>query len=701
MSFLAPLFLLGGLAIALPVVFHLVRRTTRERRLFSSLMFLHPSPPRLTRRSRLEHLLLLLLRCVALGLLALGFARPFLQSPAPEPARAATHRRMIVLLDSSASMRRAGVWPAARAKLDGFLNQTGPADELAVFTFDRQLTSLITFADWKAAPVSARAALVRTRLAGVEPGWAGTALDQALISAADLLADPGEGGGSGQRQIMVISDLQEGARLNALAAHEWPAGIEVLTERVAPAHHGNAGLQWIEDSPDGGPVAAPGFRVRVSNATDSPREQFQVGWARDQAGGLVGPAVDVYVPPGQSRVTSLPDPPPGAGADRVRLLGDEEAFDNTVFLLPAEKSRVDVGYLGPEAETDVRQPLYFLRRAFQETRRQSVRVLAEPPGAFVSREASNAAPLLIVTGALSPAQAGGLRDQLLQGRTVLFAPVDAAAGGALAGLLGIERVAIEDRSFANYGLLGEIDFRHPLFAPFTDPRFSDFTKVHFWKYRRLDAGALPGANVLARFDNGDAAWFEVPVGAGRLVVLTSGWHPADSQLALSSKFVPLLYSLLDLAGGTARAPAQYVVGDTVPPPTETPSGGATLTRPDGSQVAIPAGGAQGAVTALPGIYTLGPVGGAKRFVVNLDPSESLTAPLPPDELERRGLPVVAPVPDAAQQAGRQARWRDAELEERQKLWRWFALAAILVLLTETAVAGWSARAAGRLEGVPA
>ena len=38
MSFLAPLFLLGGLAVALPVIFHLIRRTTREKTLFSSLI---------------------------------------------------------------------------------------------------------------------------------------------------------------------------------------------------------------------------------------------------------------------------------------------------------------------------------------------------------------------------------------------------------------------------------------------------------------------------------------------------------------------------------------------------------------------------------------------------------------------------------------------------------------------------------------
>jgi hypothetical protein len=64
MSFLAPLFLLGGLAIALPVVFHLIRRTTKERTVFSSPMFL-PTPPRLTRAAvGLEHILLLVLRCL-------------------------------------------------------------------------------------------------------------------------------------------------------------------------------------------------------------------------------------------------------------------------------------------------------------------------------------------------------------------------------------------------------------------------------------------------------------------------------------------------------------------------------------------------------------------------------------------------------------------------------------------------------------
>ena len=72
MSFLAPFYLLGLLAVSLPFVLHFIRRVPRGRYEFSSLMFLTPSPPRLTRRSRLDHLLLLLLRILALSILALS-----------------------------------------------------------------------------------------------------------------------------------------------------------------------------------------------------------------------------------------------------------------------------------------------------------------------------------------------------------------------------------------------------------------------------------------------------------------------------------------------------------------------------------------------------------------------------------------------------------------------------------------------------
>ena len=77
MSLLAPLYFLGALAVGLPILFHLIRRQPKGQVEFSSLMFLSPTPPRLTRRSRLDNWFLLLLRALAVMLLAAAFARPF------------------------------------------------------------------------------------------------------------------------------------------------------------------------------------------------------------------------------------------------------------------------------------------------------------------------------------------------------------------------------------------------------------------------------------------------------------------------------------------------------------------------------------------------------------------------------------------------------------------------------------------------
>src|SRR5215216_3803314 len=126
MSFLAPLFLVGAVAIAGPILFHLIRRSVRERVKFSTLMFLKPTPPRLTKRSRLENLILLLLRCGIICLLAMSFARPYFQRSAAEPPKAAAGKRIVVLLDTSASMRRQGLWDAAKRAASAAVRRAEP-----------------------------------------------------------------------------------------------------------------------------------------------------------------------------------------------------------------------------------------------------------------------------------------------------------------------------------------------------------------------------------------------------------------------------------------------------------------------------------------------------------------------------------------------------------------------------------------------
>jgi hypothetical protein len=691
MSFLAPLFLVGALAVAAPIIFHLIRRTSREKMTFSSLMFLVTTPPRVTRRSRLENIFLLVLRCLVLCLLALGFARPFLQHAFPADPNKGPGRKIVILLDASASMKRGGLWAEARARAEEALRKVSPADQVALFTFDRQVNRLLTFDEWSKMGASERVPSANQRLAQVTPRWASTHLGGALIAAAEAIEEGADKTqqASGRRQIVLISDLQEGSRLDALQAFEWPKGIELQIEPIKAKRPTNAGLQLVTDTDDTDKKTADtGPRVRVSNSSDSKREQFQVGWARAGEKGFAGPAVEVYVPPGQSRVVTVPPLPPAqAGADRLVLQGDDEDFDNTVYLVPPEAARVNILFLGNESEKDSTQSLYFLQRAFQQTRRQNVQISPRPDAAPLLQTDIDGATLLIVTDALAEERLQAVRRAMTDGKTVLLAMKNTATAPTLARLLDTGSVPAVEFSGDGYSMLALIDFQHPLLAPFADPRFSDFTKIHFWKHRRVETANLPGTRVLARFDNGDAALLEGSVGKGRLFVLTSGWQPADSQFALSSKFVPLLYSMLELSGAVITPLTQQYVGDSVPLASLIGATNQTVTirKPDGTTVELAKSETAFAQTDQPGIYTL--PASRKQFAVNLDAAESKTAPLSFDELERLGLPLKHQTADMAKLAAQKAHLQNAELENRQKLWRWLIVTALLVLLAETWLAG--------------
>ncbi|GDY19425.1 inter-alpha-trypsin inhibitor heavy chain H2 [precursor] [Verrucomicrobiota bacterium] len=713
MSFLTPLFLIGTLAVALPVLFHLIRRTTKERMPFSSLMFLQASPPRVTRRSRLENLLLLALRCLALCLLGLGFARPFFQTPIDPTRQNEQARKVIVLLDTSASMRREGLWTAALARVEAVLRDVRPEETAAVFAFDRELRPVLQFDDWTRLGAGARVEETLSRLRALSAGWAATRLDQALIGAAEALEDADKNAKlRGPRQIVLVSDLQEGATTEALQGYEWPKGIEVVLEPLKAKRPTNAGMQLLPDLEGAGGAGATegGTRVRVFNAGESKREQFRVRWA----GQPETAATEIYVPPGQSRVVFAPKPADGIAGEQLVLTGDEEDFDNRAFLVPTRIEQVPVLYLGTEAENDTTQPLYFLKRAFQQTLRQIVQVVPRKPADAATLLAATNAPLLIFADAVPDIAA--LRRFAEAGGMLLAVVKNAAVAETVGQLAGVENFAATEATVKDYAMLGRMDLQHPLFAPFADPRFSDFTKIHFWKHRRLPTDKLPGARVIAEFDSGDPALLQVGIGRGSLLVLACGWHPADSQLALSSKFVPLLYSILEASGGLKAQTAQYLVGDRVELPasalaaavTGGPTGaGATsistnaslstsvsvsVRRPDGTTVTVPAGTNHFTHTELPGNYAV--TGGAKpwRFAVNVAATESRTTPMPLEDLERLGVPVKQLLPRAphAEEAKRR-QLASAELENRQKLWRWLIVLALVVLLAESWLAGRTAR----------
>ena len=168
----------------------------------------------------------------------------------------------------------------------------------------------------------------------------------------------------------------------------------------------------------------------------------------------------------------------------------------------------------------------------------------------------------------------------------------------------------------------------------------------------------------------------------------SSWRPLDSQLALSSKFVPLLQALLEQSSNAPAQKAQYFIGDEVPLPAEPAS--LQVRKPDGTEIAATAR-AKFSGTDQPGIYAVTP--GTLRFVANLAPDESRTSPLPLARFTALGVPLPSAVVEAHPPTQQQLAQRQAvEIEGQQKLWRWLIVVALGVLLLETLIAGKLSRA---------
>ncbi len=690
MSFLAPLFLLGAAAVAAPVIFHLIRRTTRQRTPFSSLLFLPPSPPRVTQRSRLEDLLLLALRCLVLVLLTMGFARPFFRNGAPIDSGQRPPARTVILVDTSASMQRPGLWDAARARAVARARSAAPSDETALWVFDRDARALVTFEQWNATPVGDRAALVENRLAAEKPGWGATHLDTALTSAADALVEKADRPVIGARRIVLVSDLQQGSRLGSLQSFEWPKGVSVAIEPLKPRNRDNAGLQIIAETSMVPATTQAVVRVRVFNSGESSSDRFEVGWADPTGRGFRDRAESVQAAPGQSRTLRLAIPADGEST-RILLRGDGQDFDNNAYLVPPRSAPVPMLYVGSDGPTEERQPLFFLKTAFPPSGRLAAAIMPVRPDQPLTADAVKSAALYFLTERVPAATAALLRDEISAGKTLVFTPKSADAFTSLAEILQAPGLRAEEAQVRNYAMFGTVDFQHPLLAPFADPRFSDFTKIHFWKYRRFDDAQLAGAHSVARFDSGDPAVVEVPLGNGRVFVFASTWRPDDSQLALSTKFVPLILSVAELGGALSAGPIQvYTVGDSLPVPAGA-GGPASVRLPTGDEVALTVGQTNFSQTGVPGLYEIRAAGSAARFAVNLDSEETRTEMLPVETLESYGTPVGDTVDRPPISEVRRRHLAAAEAEGRQKIWRWLIVAALAALLIESAVAGRQGR----------
>ncbi|WDQ18346.1 BatA domain-containing protein [Rhodopirellula sp. P2] len=700
---LAPFFLAGALAVAAPILFHLIRQHPKGAMPFSSVMFLREVPPRLTRRSRLDQWPLLLLRALALLLLAAAFARPFLRGAADQ-FNDTPVRRIAVLIDRSASMQREDLWDQAVKKAEAVLTDLSAQDQFAVFVFDTE-TDRIWETSLAATSDERQSALALQALTEIQPTWRATDLGSALREAADWAQwptesrTPAEDNSSeaepatrnqppGPASIVLISDLQDGSKIDALQQNTWPEEVTLDIRRVVPTEQGNATAIVMNDQTRENLQESTGnesnrqLPIRVVNSKLASRFDLTLQWddASDKQ--------TIQVEADATQIVRMDQPADSATA--IVLSGDDSPFDNTIHWVAPEKRSYRLLYVGA-SEDDPRESLfYYLERVPLDnaTRTVSMETVAVPqlPSDLDPREC----PLVVVGDvATNDSFSQTLRTYAEAGGRVLFVMDESDSASdvlnCLAAITDDDSLSTQEAKIDDYAMWSRVDFSSPVFASMADPQFNDFSKIQFWNHRDVSGLEEADWNILATFDSGAPALAQ----SGNIWLLTTGWQPSSSQLALSTKFIPLIAQMFSGNERVATSVAGHVVGTPLPwPPTE----GAELVRSDGESSPYEQASDADFVDR-PGVYQLKlPDEEPITFASNLSESESQTDAMDEDTLERLGIGLgEAATAEKLTQATLQL--RDRELESNQRLWQWLLLAAIGLLVIETL---WGGRYAKRI-----
>ena len=103
--FLNPWMLLGGLAVASPILIHLLNKRRFKIVDWAAMDFLFEADKKNRRRVQLENFILLMLRCLAMLLVSLLLARPFMPSSMTNVLQQAQKFERVILIDDSLSQR--------------------------------------------------------------------------------------------------------------------------------------------------------------------------------------------------------------------------------------------------------------------------------------------------------------------------------------------------------------------------------------------------------------------------------------------------------------------------------------------------------------------------------------------------------------------------------------------------------------------
>ncbi|HXG55257.1 MAG TPA: BatA domain-containing protein [Vicinamibacterales bacterium] len=521
MNFLYPAFLLGALAVAVPVVLHLLRRDVAPDVPFTAVRLLQGSPVDSSRRRHLRDLLLLLARVAALLLLAAAFARPY----APEAAAAATRLR-IIAIDRSFSMGAPGRFARALDIARGAVDEAGFADRIAIIAFDERAAVV--------APPG-NAADARAALGALAVGSGATRYGVMLGKAVELAA-------GGPATLVVVTDLQRaGWEGEARARVPGAVALDVRDAGTPPDNLAIVALGMQADTVtasvlnasrtarqgvavvthDGAPVARASFSAPPDTTVEVP-----LAWRRASTG-TVSVAIDDRA---------------GFSADNARHAVVRGAAAATVMVITSSDASG-----------------FFLLRALEAAAEGTLRALPvtteQIAGARASAIADQSAVVLLSTRNLDRDARAALAAFVTRGGGLLIAASPDVDPAVVSAIFGWNVATLSADPAPRQVSLAATDLRHPMFRPFGSlaANLGQVRFHHAWRVKP------DGWQVPARFSDGSPAVLERPLDAGRVVIFASDLDRRWNDFPLHSAYVPFVAEAVRHVAARHTPPQEFLV----------------------------------------------------------------------------------------------------------------------------------------------
>ncbi len=655
MTLLAPAFLLGLLAIAVPVWLHRLSSTNPNRQVFSSVMFLEPGEPRRVLAKQLQYLLLLALRIGVLVLLALAFAGPALRG-AIQSLVTETAGLHVIVMDLSASMGHGDRWQRAEAAAGSVVGELGAGDVA-------QLVAAGRIVEVAVEPTRDRDAIGRG-VATLAPGPFSLDYGQ-LMRSVDSLVRSAEL----PVTVHVVTDAQQSALPARFADLAPRTPLALMLHDVSAAGESNLSADGLAWSPVTGD-----FIASVRSYADEDIERTVTLRLNGAAAGQRPLAVR----PGDTVQVAFDGLELAAGANRVTAElapGDDLGVDDTRYLVVKRPEPRPVLLIGADGRGGASP---FFASALGTLAAQDYRIEPVTAAGLADRTLEDYVFVVVTdAGVLEDEDAAVLRGYVESGGGLLMALARRSAGLAVAPVTGHEFEPFSDfgRREGEFLVVGTLDRSHPALGQMDDVRRARF-------YRHVALAPLDGDRVLMRLDEGGPLLIEHTLGAGRVILYGSSLDREWNDLPVQPVFVPLIAQLSAYLAGDLQVSFEARLGSALSARTMGFTG-AQVFAPDGDTALGIAGAGAGDDVLVDqiGFYEVVGAGRTELVAVNVDPTESDPAAIDAAELAR--WQELSP-------GAQQAIAADSGIMEvpPTELWPWILALLAAAVLAESWIGNW-------------